>query len=137
MAGSTHTLTSHSYPRRSGSPIGEVVTATLGDASNGTVPTLTFQLPVDSELISLETNPGSTGPSVDWDVTLLDIDGFDVLQGLGIDRHTSTTLRQMIYVATMLSHPIVLGGEDLVLTIGGTTVNEGTAVIKLLYRRLY
>lgn len=136
MAGSSSTITEHNPPYHPGHPLGEVVIDIVGDDSDGTVPNVTFELPVDAELISLETNPGSTGPTDNWDIALTDTDGFDVLQGLGANRHVSTTLRAVIYVATQLGHPIVKRGELLTLAITNTSVNDATARIRLLYRRI-
>jgi hypothetical protein len=36
-------------------------------------------------------NPGATAPTDDWDFTITDVDGYDVMQGAGADRDTSTT----------------------------------------------
>ena len=135
MAGSSHTLTSHTFPRRSGSPIGEVVTAFVGDDGTGAVPTYTFQLPVDAELVSLVTNPGSTAPTANYDITLLDTDSIDVLQGLGANRHTSNSEEASLYYATQLGRPLVMGGRNLVLTIANQAVNSATGTIALRYRR--
>ena len=44
------------------------------------------------KVIGLGTVPdGTAAPSPDYDVTLTDPDGFDVLAAAGIDRHTSNT----------------------------------------------
>jgi len=39
----------------------------------------------------LITNPGATAPTDDYDVTILDDDGYDVLMGAGADRDTANT----------------------------------------------
>ena len=43
------------------------------------------------EIMRLITNPGSTAPTDNYDVTILDDDGYDVLMGGGADRDTSNT----------------------------------------------
>lgn len=43
------------------------------------------------EVIRLITDPSSTAPSADYDITILDSDGYDVLMGAGANRHTSNT----------------------------------------------
>ena len=39
----------------------------------------------------LVTNPGATAPTDNYDVTILDDDGYDVLMGAGADRDTANT----------------------------------------------
>lgn len=43
------------------------------------------------EIVRLITNPGSTAPTDNYDVTILDDDGYDVLMGGGADRDTANT----------------------------------------------
>lgn len=43
------------------------------------------------EVVRLITNPGSTAPTDNYDVTILDDDGYDVLMGAGADRDTANT----------------------------------------------
>lgn len=47
--------------------------------------------PIDGYVCKVITNPGATAPSVDWDVTLTNSDGIDVVHGQLADRHTSTS----------------------------------------------
>jgi hypothetical protein len=42
-------------------------------------------------VLSLRTDPGATAPTANYDITVTDADGFDVMQGAGADRHTSTS----------------------------------------------
>jgi len=37
------------------------------------------------------TNPGATAPSANYDITITDDDGVDILNGAGANRHTSNT----------------------------------------------
>lgn len=63
----------------------------LSDDSAGTV-TGTTTAAFDGRIIGLCTVPsGVTAPDADYDITLTDSDGVDVLLGAGIDRHTSNT----------------------------------------------
>jgi hypothetical protein len=85
---------------------------TSGDATATTTETYS------GKLLGLVTVPdGSAAPSADYDVTVTDPDGFDVLDGEGVDRHTSNTESQF--------DPTALGVADGKLTFvvanGGDT----------------
>lgn len=135
MAGSAHTLTSVRLPYFDNNVIGEHLTAITGDDANGTVPTLVLDFPQDCELLQIETNPGSTGPTADWDVTLIDSDGADVLDGSGQDRHTSSTLVDPIIWGSTSLHPVIKSGT-YTLTVANTSVNSATATIAIRWRPL-
>ena len=136
MAGSSHTITSHRYPRADGSsPLGEVVTAFVGDDATGAVPDLSIELPVDAELLSILTNPGATAPTANYDIVINDPNSLDVLQGAGANRHTSNTEQAAIVFASTSVHPVVLGGTALTIVISNQAVNSATGTITLRYRR--
>ncbi len=42
-------------------------------------------------VLAVITNPGATAPTDDYDVTITDVDSFDVLQGVGANRDTTNT----------------------------------------------
>jgi len=43
----------------------------------------------------LITDPGATAPTDNYDVTILDDDGYDVLMGAGVDRDTANTEQKL------------------------------------------
>lgn len=44
------------------------------------------------EVLALVTDPdGTAAPTADYDITVTDAEGYDVMQGAGSDRHTSST----------------------------------------------
>jgi hypothetical protein len=43
------------------------------------------------EVLALVTDPGSTAPDDNYDLTITDSEGFDVLQGAGANRDTANT----------------------------------------------
>lgn len=43
------------------------------------------------EVISLVTDPGATAPTDDYDITITDVEGYDVMQGAGANRDTANT----------------------------------------------
>ena len=135
MAGSSHSITSQRFPRRDNYPIGQVVTAFVGDDSDGTVPDLSFTLPFDAELLSIITNPGATGPTDNYDIVVNDPNGLDVLQGVGANRDTANTEEAAIVLASTSLHPIVLADTTLTIVISNTSVNDATGTITIRYRR--
>ncbi len=51
----------------------------------------TQSIEVDGVIVRLITDPGGTAPDPNYDVTVVDEFGLDLLDGQGADRHTSTT----------------------------------------------
>lgn len=69
------------------------ITAT-GDGATGSIPATTLSslgIFIDGTILAVITNPGATGPTDNWDLTLLDADGVDRLGGACADRDTSTS----------------------------------------------
>ena len=60
---------------------------------------LTFNQYVSGTVGRLATDPGSPAPTADYDIYIYDEDGWDILNGAGVDRHTSTS-EQVYPVAT-------------------------------------
>lgn len=63
------------------------------------------------------TNPGSTAPTDNWDATITDAEGHDVLQGAGADRDTTNTET----AGPSVTPSIVFGPLTLNITNGGDT----------------
>jgi hypothetical protein len=42
-------------------------------------------------VLALVTDPGATAPAADYDITVTDAEGYDVMQGTGANRHTTNT----------------------------------------------
>jgi len=89
----------------------------------GENPTTTFKY--SGEIARLVTIPGAAGlaPSADYDITVLDEDGCDVLMGAGVNRHTSNTEQVLgsslgICQYTTLSLRIAAAGD----ANGGTVI---------------
>ena len=59
-------------------------------ASNGNVE-LAVARGIDGALMSLCTDPGATAPTDNYDVTIEDPDGIDILNSKGLDRDTTAT----------------------------------------------
>jgi hypothetical protein len=87
-------------------------------AEGGTVSSQTTAT-YDGKIIGLTTDPGATAPTDNYDLTILDAQGHDVLLGAGIDRDTANTEN---VVETSLG---AVAGSRLTLTIA----NAGDAKI--------
>lgn len=128
MAG-TVTLTSHEKVGR----FGKIVMTCVADASDGSFPAT--NLPAFSgRLIGLHTNPGATAPTDNYDITLIDPEGIDRLQGVGANRHESTT-QQVPVVYSSTSVPPLVVGEALALTLANNSVNSAIVVVQLFYEQ--
>ena len=105
----------------------KVICDFVGDASNGTVPALNLEL--KGFLLKVVTNPGSTAPTANYDITLLDPDGadLDAAESKLLNRHTSNT--EAVYpLVTGSTTPVFLLGT-YTLTIANTSVNNATGRI--------
>ncbi len=103
------------------------------DAANGTVPDTalpTFQ----GRLLGLHTNPGATAPTNLYDITLVDGDGLDRLQGVGLNRATATSEQvPVVYSGTSVNPPVSMD-ETLTLTFANNSVNGALIVGNLYYQ---
>lgn len=111
-----------------------VVTLTLtGDASDGTIPATALTAKIGGRLLALQTNPGSTAPSNNYDITLIDGQGYDVLEGVGANRSSSNTQKAHIIFSGTSVNPPVANEDTLTLTIAGQSVNNADIVVRLYY----
>lgn len=101
--------------------------------TDGTVTSVDLTTRLSGRLVALETNPGSTAPQANYDITITDVDGLDVLQGVGANRHTSNTEMAAIVFSGTSVHPPVASSDVLTLNVSGNNVNGATTRIKLYY----
>lgn len=111
-----------------------------GDASDGSFPATNLAtllasapVPLSGKLVALQTNPGSTAPTDNYDITLVDADGLDRLQGLGANRDTSNSEAVAIVYSTTSIHPPVAPGETLTLTLANNLVASAVVVLTLYF----
>lgn len=74
-------------------------------------------------LVKIVTDPGSTAPTDNYDITLVDENGIDALAGAGADRDTANT--EQVY-------PVASGGQTPVFLCGThtfTVANAGNAKV--------
>jgi len=67
------------------------VCTAAGDDSDGTLPSYELPAPVHGYVIRAVTDPGTVAPTDNWDFSLTDAEGLDILGGSGADRDTSTS----------------------------------------------
>lgn len=73
---------------------------------------------INGKILALITDPVD-GPTDDYDVTILNEFGLDVLQGLGVNRDTTTTEIANIVVSGTTIHPPAAGPHTLVVANAG------------------
>lgn len=103
-----------------------------GDASDGSIPQQTLPT-FGGRLLALETNPGSPAPTSNYDVAINDQHGHDVLQGVGANRHTSSTEKVAVVYSGTAIHPPVAQGDTLTLAVSGNSVASAVTEIDLYY----
>ncbi len=93
--------------------------------------------PVEGIIRGLITNPGSPAPTDNYDITILNEDGFDILNGRGVDRDTANTEQVVPGIAfvdgvTTSIIPIVVDADTLEFKIAnGGSAKQGRAILIL------
>src|SRR3990167_1549817 len=104
--------------------IGVITITATADAADGTVPDTDLTAKIGGKLLALETNPGATAPTANYDITIDDGDGIDVLQGVGANRHTTSSEKVAIVYSGTAIHPPVAVSDTLTFKVGGNSVNS-------------
>ncbi len=100
-----------------------------GDAATGSMVTVDVGVyNVWGTLLAIGTNPGATAPTDNYDITLVDADGVDRLDGVGGNRDTATSER-----APITGSPWVARGESLTLTISNNSVASAIIVVTIWF----
>lgn len=126
MAGST-TTTHYTIGH-----VRKVVVDWVADAAAATVPDTVLPR-FEGRLAELTTDPGATAPTDNYDITLIDGDGVDRLQGVGANRDTANTETVPVVYAASTVHPPISLADVLTLKIAGNAVNSATGKITLIY----
>jgi len=130
------------------------VTYTIQDALDGKARFITFSATADASahtypdtsttigetagywLCSMETDPGSTAPTDDYDITVKSALGTDLLGGAGANRdETNTEIAYPTIDSTSGQKGCVPINSALTLGISGNGVDSATTTIKLDLRR--
>jgi hypothetical protein len=106
------------------------------DSADGSFPSTVTSLNYTDRLkgwylYKVITNPGTTAPTDNWDFTITDGDGIDVLGGAGANRHT-TTSQSIIPLLTSNNYaqPFL---DTWTLAITGNSNNSANIVIKAVF----
>lgn len=107
----------------------------VANAADGLFDAYTVLTELDGKVCQLVTNPGSPAPASNYDITLTNEAGVDVLQSAGLNRHTSNSEMANVVFSSTSINPVVAAGETLILNISGTTVNSAETVIDLYIKK--
>ena len=110
----------------------KVIFTCTADSSDGSYPDTVLSKPIDGYLLALETNPGATGPTANYDITIENDNAVDVLAGAGANRHTSDTEVAYPAVGMYFKRPIA-PSDTLTLKIANNSVNSAVTVITLFW----
>lgn len=103
------------------------------DSGDGSFADAQITTKFEGRLLDVVTDPGGTAPTDNYDVTIEDQYGHDVLEGVGANRHTTNTQKvPVVYSGTSL-HPTVDESDTLTLKIANNSVNSATTTIVLYY----
>lgn len=89
---------------------------------------------VTGKVVQVVTDPGAAAPTDNYDITLLDSRGFDVLAGTGANRDTITTegavpVQETTVGANLYGNPVYVDGP-LTLTIANAgSAKQGTVTV--------
>lgn len=88
---------------------------------------------IEGTIVRVVTNPGSTAPTDNYDMTITDEDGYDILAGQGSNRDTSTTESFVPGIpftdgTTTSVAPVVVDG-NLTLTISNAGATKDGSVV--------
>lgn len=114
-------------------PVGCVTLTITADAADASVPNTDLTAKISGRLLALETDPGSTAPTANYDITIEDQHGHDVLQGVGANRATATTEKVAVVFSGTSVHPPVAKSDTLTFKVANNAVNGAGIVAKLYY----
>lgn len=72
-------------------------------------------------------------PTDNYDITLVDGDGIDRLQGVGVNRDVTNSEEGVIVFASTSEHPVVDIAETLTLTVANNSVTRAVVVVTIVY----
>ena len=112
-------------------PVKVVTFTCTADSSDGSYPATTVSTDIKGRLLQIVTDPQSTAPQDNYDITVTDSVGADLLLGVGANRDTSNT--EVAIVESNGANSVVAETDTLTLTITNNNVNSAGIVIKLYW----
>jgi hypothetical protein len=101
----------------------------VADDTDGSVPSDTVN-GILGYVVRVITDPGATAPTDDYDITLTDAYGCDVMGGALADRDTTATEQAMPIIGGASTGALVL--DSLTVNITGNSVNSATGTVYVL-----
>ena len=114
-----------------------IITLVATCHTDGTFTSTALEQEFSGEILQIETDPGSPAPTDDYDITLTDESSYDVLQGLGTNRDTTTSEGRAIIFSSTSVHPVVHRTDTLTLAIANQSVSGAVITIKIYYRGVH
>ncbi len=112
--------------------IRKIIATCVASSTDGSFPATVLPA-FEGRIVDVLVNPGSPAPQTNYDLTLPDANGFDALQGLGMNLSaTVTTKVPVVYAATAIQ-PVVSLLDVLTLTLAGNNVNSAQTVVEITY----
>lgn len=114
----------------------KILTVSITDDTAGTTVALAETDVLGYFLCSMETNPGATAPTDDYDIVINTAGGADLLGGAGANRDTANTeIAYPTIDSTSGQKGCVPVNSPLSLVLSGNAINNATVAIKLLFVR--
>lgn len=110
----------------------KVILDITADSVDGSVDPIDLEEGLDGFLLRLATVPGSPAPTDNYDLTLTNADGIDMLQGVGANRSSSAAQDARIVYSGTANHPVVAPSDQLTLNVANNAV-AGAAIRVELY----
>lgn len=114
--------------------MGKLTLSWTADASAATVPAYTTK-DFLGFVTMVTTNPGATAPTDNYDITITDSDGVDIMGGELANRDTTNTEQATPLVGATYRDRHVIG--KLTLNISGNAVNSATGTVVIYYEGDY
>lgn len=108
----------------------ELTFSWTGDASDGTVPATATTAAVNGYVFMAVTNPGSTAPTDNYDITLTDADGVDIF-GAELSNRDTTNSEQAVPKIGSATYGSRYVNSVLTLNITGNSVVSATGVVRI------
>ena len=113
-------------------PVNVVTFTCTADSSDGSYPATTISTNIKGRLLQIVTDPdGDTAPQDNYDITITDSGGADMLLGVAANRDTANT--EVAIVESYGAHSVVAETDSLTLNITNNNVNSAGIVIKLYW----
>jgi hypothetical protein len=114
-------------------PVKVITFTCTADASDGSYPATTVSAAdVKGSLLQIVTDPdGTTAPQDNYDITLTESGGADMLLGVGANRDTANT--EIAIVESNGARSVVAETDTLTLNITNNNVNSAVITIKLYW----